>query len=57
MSYSRKNCCIRGCNNTSRQKRGIDVKVKFYKFPDSMFGAAWKLAKRKQWIKAVKNYV
>ncbi|XP_074103835.1 uncharacterized protein LOC141530554 isoform X2 [Cotesia typhae] len=22
-----------------------------------MFGAAWKIAKRKQWIKAVKNYV
>lgn len=57
MSASRKNCCILGCNNTSRRERGFSAEVKFYKFPESMLGASWKIAKRKQWINAVKNYV
>ena len=56
MLTSRKKC-IRGCNNASRQKRGINVDVKFYKFPESMFEAVWKTSKCKQWIKAVTNYV
>ncbi|XP_044738840.1 peroxynitrite isomerase THAP4-like [Chrysoperla carnea] len=57
MPASRKNCCILGCNNTSRQKRGFGVGVKFYKFPESVLGAPWKIVKRKQWMNAVKNYV
>ncbi|XP_044739995.1 uncharacterized protein LOC123301322 [Chrysoperla carnea] len=57
MPASRKNCCILGCNNTSRQERGFGVGVKFYKFPESVLGASWKIVKRKQWMNAVKNYV
>ncbi|CAG5073569.1 Protein of unknown function [Cotesia congregata] len=57
MPASRRNCCILGCNNTSRQERGFGVEVKFYKFPESMLGASWKILKRKQWMNAVKNYV
>lgn len=57
MSTSRKNCCIRGCNITSRRERGFGVEVKFYKFPEGVLGASWKILKRKQWMNAVKNYV
>ncbi|XP_015187602.1 PREDICTED: uncharacterized protein LOC107072307 [Polistes dominula] len=57
MPTSRKNCCVLGYNNISRRERGFGVEVKFYKFPESMLGASWKIVKRKQWMNAVKNYV
>ncbi|XP_044733758.1 uncharacterized protein LOC123296361 [Chrysoperla carnea] len=50
-------CCIKNCTPKSREKTNGNLSIKFYRFPSSTIGSAWKIDKRLKWINAVKNYI